>query len=185
MSFAEILFIAAGLAADAFAVALASSAAGNCRPGAVFRMSAAFGTFQAAMPLAGWGAGKLVAETFAAVDHWVAFGLLVFVGTRMLWPKVEEEGTECADPSSGWTLLALAVATSIDAFAVGLSLAMLRVGIWYPAGVIGLVTAGLVVVGFWLGGKLKAKFGRFAECFGGMLLIGIGVKIVLEHAMGL
>ncbi len=126
MSFPEVLLIALGLAMDAFAVCLG---AGTTRfvdgPRPVFRLAFHFGLFQALMPILGWASGALIARYISAWDHWVAFGLLAFVGGRMVRSGFEAEG-EChaTDPSRGGTLIMLAIATSIDAFAVGLTLAM-------------------------------------------------------------
>jgi putative Mn2+ efflux pump MntP len=110
-------------------------------------------------------------------------GLLGYVGGKMLWEAwTGHDGEESPrDPTRGWSLLVNSVATSIDAFAVGLSFAWLAVEIWYPAAVIGVITAGLTFVGMRLGAALGARFGRVMEVVGGLVLIGIGVRIVIEH----
>ncbi len=185
MNLIEILLIAVGLAMDAFAVSLAAGAARFCEgPRPVFRLAFHFGLFQAGMPVLGWFLGTTVAAHVQAVDHWIAFGLLAFVGGKMVYSglKADEDST-CPDPSRGWTLVALSLATSIDAFAVGLSLAMIRVDIWLPSALIGLVTAGLAVAGTQLGRSLGARFGARVEVAGGLVLIGIGSKILLEHLL--
>ncbi len=185
MAFAEVLLIALGLAMDAFAVSLAAGATSFINgPRPVFRLSFHFGLFQGLMPVLGWLSGSLVASYISAFDHWVAFVLLAFVGGRMvrsgLDPKTE--GVE-VDPSRGGTLIMLAVATSIDAFAIGLSLAMLRVNIFYPAVVIGVVAAALSVVGIALGNRLGSKLGKRMEVVGGIILILIGLRVVISHTM--
>ena len=185
MSFIEVLFIALGLAMDAFAVCLG---AGTTRfvdgPRPVFRLAFHFGLFQALMPILGWVSGSLVAQYISAWDHWIAFGLLAFVGGRMVRSGLDPDG-ECheTDPSRGSMLIMLAVATSIDAFAVGLTLAMLEVNILYPAVVIGVVCAALSVLGLALGQRLGCAFGKRMEIVGGVILILIGLRVVISHTM--
>lgn len=182
----EIVLIALGLAMDAFAVALGCGASGQARGArAGFRLAFHFGLFQFMMPVAGWAAGVRIERLVSAWDHWIAFGLLVFVGARMiragLNPRLE---TRPGDPSRGLKLVMLAVATSIDAFAIGLSLAMLRVSIWYPSVVIGVVTLGVSMAGFQFGSKLGARFGKRMEVAGGAILLLIGLRILASHVLG-
>jgi manganese efflux pump family protein len=185
MSFPEVLLIALGLAMDAFAVCLG---VGTTRfvdgPRPVFRLAFHFGLFQALMPILGYASGALIARYISAWDHWVAFGLLAFVGGRMVRSGLDKEG-ECheTDPSRGGTLIMLAIATSIDAFAVGLTLAMLDVNILYPAIVIGVVCAGLSILGLALGRRLGSTFGKRMEIAGGLILILIGLRVVISHTM--
>jgi manganese efflux pump family protein len=183
VGFAEMLLIAVGLAMDAFAVSLgigATQYAHGLRP--AFRLAFHFGLFQMLMPVLGWLAGSTVVERISSVDHWIAFGLLAFVGGRMIHEGLKRgESRHVQDPSRGLTLLVLCVATSIDALAVGLSLAMLKVKIFYPVLVIGVVTAFLSVVGLKAGKRLGAMLGKRMEVFGGVLLFAIGVRILVEH----
>ncbi len=185
MTLIEVLLIALGLAMDAFAVCLG---AGTTRfingPRPVFRLSFHFGLFQALMPILGWLSGSFVARYISAFDHWIAFGLLAFVGGRMVRSGLDPDG-ECheTDPSRGGTLIMLAIATSIDAFAVGLTLAMLDVNILYPAAVIGVVCAGLSIAGLALGHRLGCTFGKRMEVVGGIILILIGLRVVISHPM--
>lgn len=185
MNLLEVLLIALGLAMDAFAVCLG---AGTTRfvdgPRPVFRLAFHFGLFQALMPVLGWLGGSLVAQYISAWDHWVAFGLLAFVGGRMVRSGLDPNG-KCheTDPSRGGTLIMLAIATSIDAFAIGLSLAMLDVNILYPAVVIGVVCAVLSVLGLALGHRLGCAFGKRMEIVGGIILILIGLRVVISHTM--
>ena len=183
MSPGEILAIAAGLAMDAFAVSLAAGATGMASaPRPIFRHSFHFGLFQFFMPVLGWYAGSRVAHLITGVDHWIAFGLLAFVGMRMIRSGSRgKDTTHRSDPSRGLNLIMLSLATSIDALAIGFSLALLDVNIWYPSVVIGLVTSGLSLIGLKLGSRLSAKFGRQMELVGGMILIAIGTRIVIEH----
>ncbi len=185
MSIVEVLLIAVGLAMDAFAVCLG---AGTTRfvngPRPVFRLSFHFGLFQALMPILGWLSGSFVAQYISAFDHWIAFGLLAFVGGRMVRSGLDPEG-ECheTDPSRGGTLIMLAIATSIDAFAVGLTLAMLDVNILYPAAVIGVVCAALSIADMVLGHRLGCTFGKRMEVVGGLILILIGLRVVISHTI--
>ncbi len=177
------LAIAVGLAMDAFSVAVATSVVLPRLTGhQVFRFGFHFGLFQAGMPLLGWLSGQTVVKWVSAWDHWLAFGLLAFVGGKSIRDGLRSQAEAlAADPTRGWSLVMLSVATSIDAFAVGLSLAWLHTNIWSTVLVIGLVTGGLTVVGMLLGRQLGARFGRRMSVFGGLVLIAIGVKILVEH----
>lgn len=182
MGLASLLILALALAMDAFAVAMVSGLTiGPLRGRQVFRLSFHFGLFQALMPVIGWAAGRAVHRYIAAIDHWVAFGLLGFVGARMILGAFGPEGEKRArtDPTRGWSLVMLSVATSIDALAVGLSLAMTGSGILTPALIIGVVAAGLTAVGMVVGRKVGTLWGKRVEIAGGLILIGIGVKILL------
>jgi len=179
----EILLLAVSLAMDALAVALAASAAGytaQLRP--AVRLAFHFGWFQFMMPVLGWWTGRELAGWVADYDHWVAFLLLAGVGAHMLW-EARDANREplTTDPTKGMRLVALSVATSLDALAVGMSLALVGVAIWYPSAVIGLVTGTLALVAIQLGNRLRGRWGRSLDAVGGLILIGIGVKIVVEH----
>jgi len=175
--------LALALAMDAFAVALGTALTLPRLTGRhLFRFGWHFGLFQALMPILGWFAGLTVQSWLAPVDHWVAFGLLAFVGGRMIREARQGEATALrSDPTRGWSLIMLSIATSIDALAVGLSLAMLKVSIWIPALVIGLVAALLTVLGMLLGRRLGERWSDRVAICGGLILIGIGVKILVEH----
>ncbi len=183
MTVTETLLIAAGLAADAFAVTVGvGGGRQRLSPRAGFRLPFHFGLFQMLMPLAGWSLGLGVSRRIQAADHWIAFGLLGIVGARMVRAGFSgADTTYRADPSRGWTLVMLSVATSIDAFAVGLTLAMLGVDIWYPALTIGIVTGCLSLVGLAVGSRLGQRLGRPMEIGGGLLLIAIGLHILITH----
>jgi len=182
----EVLLIAVGMAMDAFAVSLGIGAMPYGRgPRPAFRLSFHFGLFQAVMPVLGWLAGSTVANLISSVDHWVALGLLAFVGLRMIRSGLNPSDEPLPyDPSRGGSLVMLSVATSIDAFAIGLTLAMLRVSIWFPAAVIGVVTVVLSLVGVLLGRRLGKLFGKRMEIVGGLILIGIGLRVVITHLSG-
>jgi manganese efflux pump family protein len=183
MNTPEIILIAVGLAMDAFAVSIAAGTSGKLQgKRGVFRLSFHFGLFQAMMPLIGWFIGMRIAHLISAVDHWIAFGLLLFVGIRMIRASLETETDSFqADPSRGFSLVMLSVATSIDALAVGLSLAMIQISIWYPCAMIGIITGGLSVTGILAGKTLSKKIGPRMELLGGIILILIGARILLSH----
>ena len=185
MTFIEVLLIAVGLAMDAFTVSLGIGTTRYAdEPRSVFRLSFHFGLFQALMPVLGWLAGTTVARYISGVDHWVALGLLSFVGVRMIRSGLDHETeSHLSDPSRGGMLVLLAVATSIDAFAIGLSLAMLNVQIAYPAVVIGVVTGGLSLFGLRAGNRLGKRFGKRMEIVGGLILIAIGLRVLISHLM--
>jgi putative Mn2+ efflux pump MntP len=134
------------------------------------------------MPILGWFLGSRISVYIESVDHWIAFGLLSFVGIRMIHESLKKNPNgEEFDPSKGSNLILLSIATSIDAFAIGLSLAVLNVSILYPSIIIGIVTGILSVIGIQLGNKLGIKFGKRMEVIGGVILILIGIKILIEH----
>ena len=165
---------------DAFAVSIAAGLSVERLTGRhVFRISWHFGLFQFLMPVIGWLAGHTASEYVAAWDHWIAFGLLSFVGGKMLWEALRRghdgpgEGGR-PDPTRGLMLVTLSVATSLDALAVGVSMAMLDVPVLAPSLVIGLVAGGLSFVGITFGSRIGKRWGRAAEVFGGLVLIGMG-----------
>ena len=186
MSWLSILGIAVGLSMDAFAVAIAAAVTlPRVTPRHVFRLAFHFGLFQCLMPIAGWLAGRQVAPWIESFDHWLAFGLLTFVGGKMLWEAwSDEDAAARADPTRGWMLVTLSVATSLDALAVGLSLAFVGVSVWTPSLVIGLVTGTLTTCGLRFGSRLGRHWGRRAEIAGGVVLILIGLKILLGDLTG-
>jgi manganese efflux pump family protein len=183
-NFVTVLLIALGLSADCFAVSLSASISSNrhSRIG-ILRTAFSFGIFQAVMPLIGWLAGRTVADIIQNYDHWVAFGLLAFVGGKMVWESFFEKEEKERDISKGLTLITLSVATSIDALAVGLSFAFMRVNIWTAIGTIGLVAFLVTGLGFMVGKKVGGLIGKRAELVGGLVLIGIGLKILIEHLL--
>ncbi|MBW2261136.1 MAG: manganese efflux pump [Deltaproteobacteria bacterium] len=185
MSLVNIIGIAIGLAMDAFAVSIASSVLlQNVSPRQTFRLSFHFGFFQFAMPVIGWLLGSTFARWVMAFDHWIAFGLLLLIGSRMIYESLTRpEDEKRRDPSRWPDLVILSVATSIDALAVGVSFAMLDVTIWLPCVIIGLVAAGMTLVGLRIGARLGTRFGRRMEILGGIVLIGIGARILLQHLL--
>jgi len=187
MSLWTVLLIAIGLAMDCFAVSLGVGTAGTAKGlRSSFRLFFHFGLFQGGMTLIGWLAGKTVVTYIASVDHWVAFVLLAFVGVRMIRGGLRKPAGEPAipDPSRGLTLVMLSVATSIDALAVGLSLAVLSVNVVWAALLIGGVSAILSLLGLLLGKQLGLRFGKSMEVLGGLILIGIGLRVLITHLFG-
>ncbi|MFC1585706.1 manganese efflux pump MntP family protein [Fibrobacterota bacterium] len=180
MNFPEISIIGSGLAMDACAVSLAAAASGyTTGPRPVFRLAFHFGLFQFLMPVIGWAMGMLVVSLVSFIGHWIAFGLLTLIGVRMIRSGIyPEEDKLRNDPTRGITLVMLSVATSIDALAVGVSLAMLKVNIWYPSMVIGIVTAFFSLSGIAIGRRIGTKFGPKMEMTGGLILILIGLRIL-------
>jgi manganese efflux pump family protein len=187
MSFFEVLLIALGLSADAFAVSVAAGSTGATRGRrSMVRLSFHFGLFQFLMPILGWLAGLSIEQYVQSFDHWIVFGLLVWVAVRMIRSaQVEDESFARQDPSRGMMMVVLSVATSLDALAIGISLALLQISIWYPAVVIGVVTGATSFFGILLGQRFSRKFGRRAAVVGGVLLILIGVRIILAHIFSL
>ena len=183
MEWSLMLLTAVGLAMDAFAVSLGIGTNGRPQtPRSLFRVSFHMGFFQGLMTFLGWLAGSTVADMIAAFDHWIALGLLAVVGTRMIQSGLSGE-TEAArnDPSRGGTLMMVCIATSIDAMAVGLSMAMLKTSILPPTLVIGVVTLGLSLFGLKAGKSLGQHFGKKMEILGGLILNGIGIRILVTH----
>ena len=182
MSLLEILFIAVGLAMDAFAVSVSAGtlAIMNNRRSAL-RLSFHFGLFQFLMPVIGWFVGSTVQHYVESVDHWVAFILLSYIGVKMIYESFKIEASKKSNPSKGKNLIMLSIATSIDALVVGFAFALLNVNIWFASAVIGIITALLCSAGVWIGSRLGLKLGKIMESVGGIILIIIGTKILIEH----
>ena len=185
MGIVELFLLAVGVSMDAFAVAICKGLAmkkATLKAGAV--VGGWFGGFQALMPLIGFFLGSMFATAIGAVDHWVAFGLLAVIGGSMLKESFEK-GCDCEDHNADLsfkTMFVMAVATSIDALAVGISLAMSgNVNIWIAISLIGVTTFAFSAVGVKLGNVFGCRFEKKAQLAGGIILILLGVKIVLEH----
>ena len=186
MGFLELFILAVGVSMDAFAVSV-------CKGLAVKRVTfkesaicgAWFGGFQALMPLIGFFLGTLFAEAIEAVDHWVAFGLLAIIGVNMLKEALEKKCCECENHTEDFafkTMLVMAIATSIDALAVGISLSMAGgVNIFAAIALIGVTTFGFSAAGVQIGHAFGSKFEKKAQLCGGIILILLGLKILLEH----
>jgi len=189
-----VLFIAVGVAMDVFAVSLGIGCAGRATDArAKFRLAFHFGLFQGGMTLLGYLLGSTVVSLIANFDHWVAFILLALVGGRMIKEGLEPNDPEAEagaaerlgdDPSRGGTLVLLSIATSIDALAVGLSMALIQTAVGIASLIIGLTSSAFSLVGLRWGCDLGERFGKRMEVVGGLILIGIGVRILVAHLMG-
>jgi putative Mn2+ efflux pump MntP len=186
IDFPSVLIIAVGLSADCFAVALSRSISRkDSSLSQFFYLPLFFGVFQSLMTLIGWLVGRTVVDIISAYDHWVAFGLLLIIGARMIWQSFRGGEAESAGKhGTGWlVLVALSIATSIDALAVGLSFAFLKVNIAAAAVTIGITALVITLIGSLLGKKAGVLVGERAEAVGGVILIIIGVRILLEHLL--
>lgn len=183
MEWFSMLLIAVGLAMDAFAVSLGIGTGRAARaPRPIFRLSFHMGFFQGFMTFLGWLAGSTISRWVSAIGPWIALALLGFIGTRMIRSGLSCEDENCGpDPSRGSALMVVCVATSIDAMAVGLSFAVLKTPILTPSLVIAVVTLALSLVGLLMGRQLGERFGKRMEVLGGIILNGIGLRIVLAH----
>ncbi len=176
-----------GLSMDAVAVSISSGmAARPVRRAQALKMALFFGAFQAAMPVVGYLCGSAFHKYLNAIDHWIAFILLGFIGGKMIREAFEKDEDE---PDRGRNfetrqLTILAVATSIDALAVGLTFSLLDIPIAIAVGIIGAVTFALCLPAVWLGDRLGSRIAHRAELLGGLVLIGIGTKILIEHLLG-
>lgn len=185
MELFTLLGIALGLSMDALAVSVTNGfIIKELKFKHAFRIALAFGFFQAIMPIIGWAAGSFFAEYIKGFDHWIAFVLLVYIGGKMLFESFKKEEESCSDEKNCThlpTLIIMSIATSIDALAVGLSFAFLNVSIAVPVLVIGGITFVLCLAGVYIGNKVGHFFENKLELVGGLVLIGIGVKILIEH----
>jgi manganese efflux pump family protein len=186
MDLFALIFTGVGLAMDCFAVSLGigtGSRARTVRP--IFRLSFHFGLFQGLMTLIGWLVGSTIANLIASLDHWLVMGLLGWVGIRMIIEgfKPFEDETRRTDPSRGGTLILLSVATSLDAMAVGLSLAIIKVDIISSSLIIGVISAALSLFGLLVGKRLGLAFGKRMEIIGGLILLFIGLRILITHLL--
>jgi putative Mn2+ efflux pump MntP len=176
--------LALALSMDSFAAAMSKGAAARPRPGTggALRIGAAFGVAQALMPLLGWALGLAFALALREVDHWVAFIVLGVLGGRMIRQGLANQDENVPAPlSAGWPLFGAAIATSIDAAAAGVTLAFLKQPILFACAVIGTVTLLISVAGVFLGAVAGSLIGRRAEILGGLVLIALGTKILVEH----
>ena len=185
MHIAEILILAVGVSMDAVAVSICKGlSVCKVRPRHASLAAAWFGGFQALMPLIGYFAGVAFADIVSSVDHWIAFVLLGIIGGKMVKESFEKDECCCTDPDFSFrTMLAMAVATSIDALAVGVSLAFLKANIWSAVLIIGLTTGAFSAAGIYIGNIFGNRYKSKAEFAGGLILILIGAKILCEHTL--
>lgn len=185
MDLLTIFSVAVALAMDAFSVSISAGMIIK-KPDFrhYFRLSFHFGLFQFMMPIIGYFFGAYLENYIKGYDHWLAFGLLAFIGLKMIREAFSEKETadfERKDPSRGFSLILLALATSIDALAVGLSIGVLNQPVLLPAIIIGVICSVFSVTGVFIGKKAGALFGKRAEAIGGIMLLIIGIKILYEH----
>ena len=185
MDFISVVLIAVGLSMDAFAVSVTNGmTTKNLKAAHIFKIALFFGGFQFAMPVVGYFLGIAFSDLIKSVDHFIAFGLLSVIGGKMIFEAVKDKDgdSEQREPISTLSLLVLAVATSIDALAVGVSLAFLGgLNIFISCGIIGIITFFICVAGVYAGKKFGSLLKKGSEIFGGAILILIGVKILIEH----
>lgn len=176
---------AVALGMDAFAVATAAAAAlGTITFRHTFRLTWHFGFFQWMMTVLGWYGGEGISRFLFSANDWIAFGLLVALGLKMLYESGHpEKRTEGFDPTRGWSLVALSVATSLDALAVGVTFSLIGMSVWVPALMIGVAAFIMTLIGMRLGRKAGAHLGQWAERIGGGVLIAIGFRILIGHFM--
>jgi putative Mn2+ efflux pump MntP len=183
MGWIYVVGIAIGLALDAFAVSIAVGAGlARVTPRHVFRIAFHFGLFQFLMPIVGWYTGQSVTTRVAAYGHWLASGLLGLVGLKMLVDiALRGERELRADPTRGWMLVALSLATSIDALVVGISMAFIGADVLLPCVIIGLVAAAFSAVGITCAGRFLQRWGTVAEVFGALILILVSIRMLIAR----
>lgn len=185
MHIVELIIIAIGVSMDAFAVSVCKGlSTRRLRPKYMLSAASWFGGFQALMPLIGYFVGISFADLVTDVDHWIAFVLLAFIGGKMIKEACQKDDENEHNPDFSFkTMFLLAIATSIDALAVGVSFAFLRVDIWTSILLIGLMTGAFSALGVFLGHMFGSRFKSKAEFLGGLILVAIGIKILLEHTL--
>jgi putative Mn2+ efflux pump MntP len=182
MGLIELLIIAVGLSMDAFAVSICKGlSVRTIRPQYMLKTAVWFGGFQALMPVLGYFAGFYFSELVSSVDHWIAFVLLSLIGANMIKESFDNDVCEMDADFSFKTMLAMAVATSIDALAVGVSFAFLKVNIWTSVLMIGMTTAVFSAAGVLIGNVFGCRYKSKAEFTGGIILIAMGLKILITH----
>ena len=184
MGVAELILIAVGLAMDAFAVSVGKGlTVSRVEPRHAMCAGAWFGGFQALMPIIGYFLGVSFSGIVASIDHWVCFALLLMIGLNMIREALSDDDQDIDSSFAPRTMFLLAVATSIDALVVGVTLAFAGANIWLAAAIIGVVTFALSFLGLYLGRVIGSKFGSKAGILGGLVLIAIGIKTLIEHLM--
>lgn len=182
MGILELILIAIGLGMDAFAVSICkgiSMQKMNWKKAIIIGLY--FGIFQALMPVIGFSLGKAFENLVTSIDHWIAFALLLIIGIKMIIEAFKEDNVSVNDSVNWKVMIILAIATSIDALAVGITFAFLQVNLLLAVSIIGIITFILCVIGTKIGNNFGNKFENKAEILGGIVLILIGVKILLEH----
>lgn len=185
MDFFTLFLIGIGLAMDAFAVSISSGIALKCvKIKHALYIGLLFGGFQAIMPIIGWSAGLSFRRFIQPYDHWIAFGILFIIGSKMIYEAIvlPPESTKNCNPHNYMLMFGLAIATSIDALAVGISFSLLNITIILPVLIIGIVTFFLSFIGVYIGDKIGSKYGNKIDIIGGLILIFIGIKILFDSS---
>ncbi len=187
MSLISVIAIAFVLSMDAFAVSISCGIKLGCFiKRKVFKIALAFGIFQAVMPLLGWGVGDLIREYVEAYSHYLSFGVFLILGLKTIYDGYneadEEDGNACKNCAcnNSWCLFNLAVATSIDAFIIGLLFSVQKVPLFQSVAIIGIITFFMSIIGTVFGGKIGAKFGRYSSYVAGAILLILAVKSLLQ-----
>jgi len=182
MEFLTIILAALALSMDAFAVSICFGACAKHKRPVALRVGAFFGIFQAVMPLLGWAVGYYLNDFIHKVDYWIVFALLAGIGFKMIIEAISHKNDKRKLNSKHlWVMVSLSVATSIDAFAVGLSFALIQVSIIASIIAMGVVTFLVSYAGVYIGKKLSLRLGNKAEIFGGIILFAMGAKVLIEH----
>lgn len=182
MGIFEIIFIGLGLSFDTFAVSISTGLLKNSiKFWQGVRIAIVLAFFQTLMPLLGWFGGTQIAEYISSIDHWIAFGLLSIVGIKMIIDSFKEEEDKKTNPLLFRVLILMGLATSIDALVVGVSLAFSDVNIYQSIVIIGIITFLSAMIGMLIGKSANGKLGKKVEIIGGLILFGIGLKILIEH----
>jgi putative Mn2+ efflux pump MntP len=181
-SFFQLFLISVSLALDAFSVSVAGGIKSQkAKKLHAAKVAAFFGFFQAAMPLAGWIIGEVLSVLISATAHWIAFGLLTFIGIKMIREALSDNESDKKDILDNKTLTLLAIATSIDALIVGITLNLLKLPLLFSVSIIGITTFVLSFFGYMFGNHIGKLFGKRVEVIGGIALIAIGLKILIDH----
>jgi putative Mn2+ efflux pump MntP len=182
IEFITIFLIAIGLCFDSFAVSVSSGLMmKHIKFIDAMKISFSLAFFQGMMPLIGWFAGKRISDYLSNYDHWIAFGLLLIIGLRMIWESQKPDEEKTFNPLNIWFIIYMSIATSIDALIVGLSFAFFDTDIYASIIIIGIVTFIAAMLGILFGKKAGAHFGKKMEILGGIILIVIALKILIEH----
>ena len=182
MGLLGMIFLGLGLSFDTFAVSVSTGLIKNSiKFWQAVRIASVLAFFQALMPLLGWFGGSQIAEYISSIDHWIAFGLLSIIGTKMIFDSFKTEDDKKMNPFLFKVVVLMGLATSIDALIVGVSLAFIEINIYQSVVIIGIVTFLAAMIGMLLGKSANGKLGKRVEIIGGLILFGIGLKILIEH----
>ena len=184
MSLIALILLAIGLAMDSLAVSIACGTCSDCKKYThTFKLASIFGLFHILMPILGWSIGKPIHKYISEYDHWLAFALLSVIGIKMIYESLKPEDQKCFNINKTKVIISLALITSIDALIIGISLAFLEVNIIKAAIIFGIVNFFITFTGNRIGKQLGQHLGSYAEITGGVVLILLGIKIIIEHVI--